>query len=311
MNLSAVSGGANALITDSVVQEIDIKTGLVMWEWHALGHIPVGESKNPVPGGNYPWDYVHVNSIDPGPAGDVLISARNTWGLYDIDIRSGGVRWRLGGANSSFALAPGTRFYWQHDAEFQPGGLISLFDNASDPPKEPQSRGLLLRPDAATHTVALVNQFVNPTRTLLAESQGNALSLPAGNWLLGYGGLPNFTEFDPAGHVLLDGTLGRNVQDFKTFLSPWSAKAPGAPALSAQPNGAGGLSVSMSWNGATDVSSWRVLAGSAPGSLAALATGAKTGFQTTIEVESTGPYVQAQALDRSGAVIGVSATAKL
>jgi hypothetical protein len=29
------------VLTDSVVQQIDIKTGLVMWEWHALGHIPL------------------------------------------------------------------------------------------------------------------------------------------------------------------------------------------------------------------------------------------------------------------------------
>ena len=110
------------------------------------------------------------------------------------------------------------KFYWQHDAEFQPGGLISVFDNGSDPPKEKQSRGLLLAPNLSTHTVTLLKQFTNPTQTLLAESQGNVLSLPGGNWLLGYGGLPNFTEFDSAGHVLFDATLGKNVQDFRTYL---------------------------------------------------------------------------------------------
>ena len=63
----------------------------------------------------------------------MLLSARNTWTLYDVDIHSGAIRWRLGGAHSSFKLGPGTRFYWQHDAELQPGGLISVFDNGSDP----------------------------------------------------------------------------------------------------------------------------------------------------------------------------------
>ncbi len=111
--------------------------------------------------------------------------------------------WAASTAASS--SAPGTRFYWQHDAEWQPGGLISVFDNGSDPPKEKQSRGLLLDPNLATHTVTLVKQFVNPTKTLLAASQGNTLSLPGGNWLMGYGGLPNFTEYDSSGHVLLDG----------------------------------------------------------------------------------------------------------
>ena len=48
-----------------------------------------------------------------------------------------------------------------------------MFDNGSDPPKEKQSRGLLLDPNIADHTVTLVKQFTNPTKTLLAESQGN------------------------------------------------------------------------------------------------------------------------------------------
>ena len=39
---------------------------------------------------------------------------------------------------------------------------------------------------------------------------------------MGYGGLPDFTEYDSSGHVLLDGSLGKNVQDFRTYLAPWS-----------------------------------------------------------------------------------------
>jgi hypothetical protein len=308
-DLSSVHGPANGILTDSVAQQIDIKTGLVMWEWHTLGHIPLTDSNNPVPK-SYPWDYAHLNSADPGASNDVLVSVRNTWTLYDIDIRSGSIVWRLGGRRSSFKLGSGTRFYWQHDAEFQPGGLVSVFDNGSDPPKEKQSRGLLLRPDPSTHTVSLVKQFVNPSKTLLAESQGNALSLPGGNWLLGYGRLPNFTEFDSAGHVLLDGTLGKDVQNFKSFLSPWEGHPTTAPAVLARPAGAGAIGVAVSWNGATDVASWRVLAGASSSSLAAVATAAKSGFQTSLTVHTAGPYVAAQALDGSGAVLGTSATVK-
>src|SRR6202035_5691125 len=310
MNLSSAHGASAGVLTDSVVQEIDIKTGLVMWEWHALGHIALRESNNPVPHSGYPWDYIHVNSADPGAAGDVLISARNSWGLYDVDIHSGGFIWRIGDRRSNFKLGPGTRFYWQHDAQFQPGRRISLSDNGSRPPKEKQSRGLLLRPDTATHSVSLVRQFVNPTKTLLAESQGNALSLFAENWLLGYGRLPNFTEFDSSGGVLLDGTLGRNVQDFKTNLSPWRGTPTTPPSVLAQPAQPGGMTVAVSWNGATDVAAWRVLAGASPGALSASTTAAKAGFQTTIVTPAPGPYVAVQALDGSGAVIAVSPVAK-
>ncbi len=310
MNLSSVHGRSDGVLTDSVIQEIDIKTGLVMWEWHALGNIPISESNNAVPKASYPWDYVHINTVDPGTDGDVLLSSRNTWALYDVDIRSGAVRWRLGGRHSSFRQGGGTRFYWQHDAEFQPGGLISLFDNGSTPPKEKQSRGLLLRPDTSANAVTLVKQFTNPSKTLLASSQGNTLGLPGGDWLMGYGGLPNFTEYDSSGHVLLDGTLGKNVQSFRTYLSPWSATAPGRPSLSAKSSGSGAVSLAMSWNGATSIASWRVLAGASSGALAPVASAARSGFETTLTAHTPGPYVAVQALDASGAVIGTSSTVK-
>ncbi len=308
-NLTSVKGSANGILTDSVIQEIDIKTGLVMWEWHALGHIAIGDSFNPLPSNGRPWDYVHINSVDPGASGDVLLSARNTWTLYDVNIHTGGYNWRLGGGkHSDFKLGSGVKFYWQHDAEFQPGGLISVFDNGSDPPKEKQSRGLLLAPDLSTHTVRLLKQFTNPSRTLLAESQGNVLSLPGGDWLLGYGGLPNFTEFDSTGHVLLDATLGKNVQNFRTYSSPWSAHPTSTPSLAVQPRAAGGVSVAASWNGATEVASWQVLAGSSPTSLTVAASAPKGGFQTSIALASTPAYLAVQALSSTGAVIGRSPT---
>ena len=309
-NLSAHGGLSNGVLTDSVIQEIDIKTGLVMWEWHSYGHIPLSESKNPAPKSHYPWDYVHINSADPGPSGDVLLSSRNTWALYDVDIRSGGVRWRLGGSHSSFKQGPGTSFYWQHDAEFQPGGLISVFDNGSDPPKEKQSRGLVLALDTSGHKVTLKRAFTNPSRTLLASSQGNTLALPNGDWLMGYGGLPDFTEYDSSGHVLLDGRLGKDVQDFRTYFAPWTGAPKTPPAAVAKASGAGAMTVAASWNGATEVASWRVLAGPSAGALAAVATAPKTGFETTIAAQSSGPYVQVQALDTAGNVLSSSAVVK-
>jgi Arylsulfotransferase (ASST) len=320
MNLSSAGGESNGVLTDSVVEEIDIKTGLVMWEWHALGHISLSESNNPAPKASYPWDYVHINSISPGPEsgagtgadqpGQVLLSSRNTWTLYDVNMHTGSIDWRLGGSHSSFKLGGGTRFYWQHDSEWQPGGLISVFDNGSDPPKEKQSRGLLLDPNTSNRTVTLLKQFTNPSKTLLASSQGNLLNLSSGestsgNWLMGYGGLPNFTEYDPSGHVLLDGTLGKNVQSFRTYIDPWSGQAPGAPSVAVS-----GSSVAVSWNGATNVASWQVLGGASATALAPVAKAAKAGFQTTISVPAGNAYVAVQALDSSGAALATSATVK-
>jgi Arylsulfotransferase (ASST) len=302
--------GAGGVLTDSVVQEIDVRTGLVMWEWHALGHIPLSDSHNPIPHNGNPWDYIHVNSIDPGTSNDVLVSARNSWGLYDVDIRTGAFNWQLGGKHSTFKLGPGTKTYWQHDAEWQPGGLISVFDNGSTPPREKQSRGVLLKPDFAARTVALAKAFVNPSKTLLAPAQGNTLALPGGDWLMGYGNLPNFTEYDSGGHVLLDGTLGHNVQDFRTFLSPWSGRPETAPAVVAKRSGAS-VTVSTSWNGATGVASWKLLAGSSPSVLVPIATVPRHGFQTTATVTTGAPYVESWALDANGNELGASAATRV
>src|ERR1700722_14864121 len=305
MNLRSVHGAANGILTDSVGQQIDIKTGLVMWEWHALGHIPLHDSYNTVPSSSYPWDYIHINSIAPGTSGDVLLSARNSWELYDVDIKTGGFNWQLGGGHSNFKLGPGTKTYWQHDAEWQPGGLISVFDNGSTPPKERQSRGVLLKPDYGAKTVALAKAFTNPTKTLLAPAQGNTLSLPGANWLMGYGNLPNFTEYDSAGHVLLDGTLGHNVQDFRTYLAPWSGQPETEPALVTKRSGSN-VTVSTSWNGATGVASWQVFAGSSPTLLVPVTTVTRSGFQTTATVGTSASYIETRALDANGNVLGTS-----
>jgi Arylsulfotransferase (ASST) len=311
LNLSTAHGTTRSVVLDSVVQEIDTRTGLVMWEWHALGHIPITESEVPLAEGGSPWDYAHVNSIDPGSAGDVLLSARSTSALYDVDIHSGGVRWRLGGKRSSFRLGPGAAFYWQHDAEFQPGGRISLFDNGSEPPREKQSRGLLLTTARLTDSVSLDRQFVNPTRTLLSVSQGSMVRLAAGNWLLGYGRLPNFTEFDPAGRVLFDATLARGVQDFSVEESAWRGRPLTAPSLTATLLGPELVAVQVSWNGATEVARWRVLAGRSPRALSPVAVVRRTGFETAITARAPGLYLAVQALDRSGAVIGSSAVVRV
>lgn len=309
-NLSSVGGSRNGVLSDVVVQEIDVKTGLVMWEWHALGHIPLRDSYNPVSHWGDTWDYAHVNSISPGSSGDVLLSARNTWALYDVDIRTGAIRWQLGGKHSTFKLGPGTRTYWQHDAEWQRGGLISVFDNGAIPAEERQSRGVLLRPNIRRRTVTLVKAFVNPAKRLLAPAQGNVQSLPGGDWLMGYGNLPNFTEYDSAGRVLLDGTLGHGVQDFRAYLDTWSGRPTSPPQVAVERRVRGPLEVLASWNGATAVATWRVLTGSSPSSLKALTSGSRTGFQTAIPVSGSPAYVAVQALDSAGGVLGTSSTVR-
>jgi hypothetical protein len=311
MNLSSVHGAKNGILTDGVVQEIDVKTGLVMWEWHALGHVPLTDSTLKPSNSTYPWDYIHVNSIDPGNFKDVLLSSRNMCALYDVDVKTGAFNWQIGGKHSTFKLGPGAKTYFQHDAEWQPGGLISVFDNGASPPKEKQSRGVLLKPSFSSKTVTLAKAYTNPTHKLLAVAQGNMLGLPGGNWLMGYGNDPNFTEYSSSGEVLLDGTLGKGVQNFRTYLSPWSGHPTAAPAIAATRGGTS-VTVNTSWNGATEVASWEFLAGESPSALTPFATASKSGFETSatlttpVYVRAAALYVESRALDANGNMLGSS-----
>ena len=98
-------------------------------------------------------------------------------------------------------------------------------------------------------------------------------------------------------------------------MQPWSGH-PGEPAGGGRVCGAGaqgGASVYASWNGATEVASWKVLAGASPSALKPVGGAPRSGFETAIAAPGVGAggYVAVQALDAAGAVIGTSATVKI
>ncbi len=200
LDLSSVGGPREGKVFEGVVQELDIPTGRVLFEWHSLDHVGIDESYSKPPPAKRgaaaaPYDYFHVNSIDEDADGNLLVSARNTHALYKIDRRTGDITWRLGGKRSDFATGPGTTFGWQHDARWRPGGEISLFDNEADPPLAKQSRALVLRVDTKTRRVELVHAYTHPAG-LLSGSQGDIQFLPGGHVFVGWGSNPYFTEFD-------------------------------------------------------------------------------------------------------------------
>ncbi len=195
-NLKKAEGSSKGAIDDAAVQEIDIKTGLVRWEWHALDHVAVAESETSPPQG-VPWDWFHLNSIDLESDGNVLLSARSTWAAYQLQGGSGKILWRLGGLKSSFEMGPGTKTAWQHDGRVLADGEITLFDDGSNPPVHAQSRALRIRLNQQTHTATLTKAYVHPDAQLLSSSQGNMQTLADGNAVVGYGGVPQISEYAP------------------------------------------------------------------------------------------------------------------
>ncbi|MGH2850423.1 MAG: arylsulfotransferase family protein, partial [Solirubrobacteraceae bacterium] len=300
MDLTRYGGLRSGLIEDGVVQEVDIKTGLVMFEWHAIGHVAIPDTYMRAPHEHgRTLDFFHVNSIDPLPNGDFLVSSRNTWATYLINAR-GSIVWRLGGKKSSFALGDGVRFAWQHDAELLSSGVLTVFDNEAGPPEARQSRGVEIALDEAGHRATLVHQLTYPGRRILSQSQGDVQRLSGGDSLVGWGQVGEATEFAANGTVTFDMHLAPPTSTYRAFRYPWHGQPLRQPALRATSPSDGVTHLWASWNGATDVASWRVLAGSSRATLKLVATYPATGFETAIDAPTTAPVVRVQALSAAG-----------
>jgi hypothetical protein len=309
-NLSPIGGPAYGAVTDGMLQEIDVRTGLVMYEWTSLDHVGLSDSYTPVgsasPG--WPYDYFHINSISLDHDGSLLVSARNTWTVYRIEAGTGRIAWRLGGKHSSFSESPQTRTAYQHDPRELPGGAISIFDNGASPNVHGQSRAIVVDINAQTKTAALAGQLTHAPG-LVADSQGNMQALANGDWFVGWGQLPDFSEFGPEGKLLFDAHFPGLTQSYRSLRFEWTGTPAHPPAYSFQPEAGGAGVVYASWNGATLVSAWRVLAGPSASALKTVAQGPRTGFETAIKLPgaTAGPYVAVQALGSAGQVLGTSA----
>ncbi|MGD0199097.1 MAG: arylsulfotransferase family protein [Solirubrobacteraceae bacterium] len=327
-DLASVGGPRNGVILDAVAMAIDVKTGLVRWEWHALDHVSVNDSETSP--SNRAWDWFHLNSIDPEPDGDVFISARNTWAGYQLQGSTGRILWTLGGIASSFKLGPGAQTAWQHDGRVLPNGEVTFFDDGSDPPAPSrdgaanaaydQARGVTISVDLADHRARLVASLTHPGAPLLSGSQGNMQTLAGGDTLVAFGGVPEITEFSKRGTVLFDAHLPYDMIFYRAFRASWSGRPATAPAVVANLNNVGETIVHMSWNGATGVAAWRVLAGGRRSALKAAATVPDSGFESEAELPggngygalpSSLRYVAVQALDRGGHVLATSPTVSI
>ena len=306
-DLSPVGGARNGAIVDTAVQAVDMKTGLVRWEWHSLDHVGVEESHVPVPTVASPWDPFHLNSVDPQPDGDVLISARSTWAAYQLDGATGAILWRLGGPRSSFTMAAGTSTAWQHDARLQPDGTVTTFDDGSNPPVHYQSRGLRVAIDTRRRVSRLVRAYAHPGSRLLSDSQGNAQALGDESMVVGWGAVPSVSEIAKSGALLFDAHLPPGSSSYRAFRFSWSGHPLSPPVASARVLATGdSTAVFASWNGTTEVSSWRVLAGPTPSSLTVQASMPDSGFESSITFPTAYSYVAVQALSRSGQLLGTS-----
>jgi hypothetical protein len=304
-NVKSNGGPKNGAVTDSVVQEIDIATGNVLFEWHSLDHAPLSLSNQPY-SDTASYDYFHVNAIDPLKSGIVLVSSRNTSTVYGVAQDTGKVLWRLGGKESSFTMGPGTSFNLQHSTQMHGRNTISIFDDEDVSPKDAPARAIFLHLNFKTHKATLERAYTDPGPVV--QAQGNVQLLANGDVFVGWGSGSSTSEFSKSGKLLFNGYFGSTLTSYRAYLEKWVGTPTTAPSVATSKGSNGDLTVYASWNGSTQTRSWEVLGGSDAANLSTLATAKSNGFQTRIQLPSTPAVLQVVAEGSNGQALRSSAT---
>lgn len=306
MDLTEVGGPSEGWVLDGRIQEVDIATGAVVFEWSAAEHVPAERTfQEIVPDDDAmgtqdaPFDWFHLNSVTEDDDGSLILSARNTHAIYKLDKQSGELVWTLGGKDSDFQIGEGTDFAWQHDAQRSDDGTITLLDNHVDldDADSEDSRGLRLELDEVDMTAEVAQQY-DPPQGRPAGSMAYLQELEDGTVVIGWGQEPYFSEFTNDGELILDASHGGDGS-YRAYRFRWEARPTTEPDVVVQDN-----SVFVSWNGATEVAQWRVVAGDDEASAEPVQTVERDGFETEISLNSGAAHVTVEALDHNGEVLG-------
>jgi hypothetical protein len=287
------------------VQSIDIASGAVRSQWNSLDHVALRDSYLPPPKTPAAWDAFHLNSVDEEAAGGLLLSARSTWAVYQLQPGSQALQWTLGGKHGTLRVAPGARMAWQHNAVLHPDGTLTAFDDETRPGASDQSRGVQLRLGGGSRPVTVLHSFEHAT-AITSASQGSLQELPGGRWLVGWGQVPYISEYAGNGSLLFDAHLPFAAGSYRALAYPWQGTPAHAPAVAATVLGAQSTAVYASWNGATGVAAWRVLAGTRRDQLYDFTTVPRGGFETQVLLEDPERYVEVQALGANGRTLASS-----
>ncbi|RAH77861.1 hypothetical protein BO86DRAFT_439752 [Aspergillus japonicus CBS 114.51] len=274
-------GGTSGWVLDGIFQEIDIETGALLFEWHALQHFPLNTTFHDLDScghrrcGSDPstaFDFFHINSMDKTPTGDYLISSRHTHSVISIDASSGAVQW--------------------HDARWRVPDMITLFNNSAKAENDrmPEARGIALKADVPAHQVWLQAFYRHPSHRK-SGSRGNVDILPSGNVLVGWGHSAAYTEYTADGTTILCSMHFSAFILFSVGLTNsyriFKDSGVGQP-LTDPPAVVVGRQVFVSWNGAMEVAKWRleVLDGSDQLTFHPVVTVPRQSFETAIALPS-------------------------
>jgi hypothetical protein len=231
-DLRPIGGPADQKVFDGIVEEVDIPTGRVLFQWDSADHVPYGDSHEPrPPTASAPWDWFHINAVHLDTDGNLLISSRYTWTTYKVDLHTGATIWQLGGKHSTFTLAaaPGQAldhaheiFAFQHDPEPLGNSEYTFFDDESNGSATllGHSRVVTVALDLTTKVATLVRSIDQPEGRV-AAAEGNAQTTGNGDVFVGWGALPYVSEFSPSGRLLFNAVLPSGVSTYRAYRLPW------------------------------------------------------------------------------------------
>ncbi|PKY03783.1 hypothetical protein P168DRAFT_327823 [Aspergillus campestris IBT 28561] len=267
-------------IRDGTFQEVEVATGSPRFQWRASDHVePVGP-RNDQTSQESPLDPYHISSVDKDTKGNYLVSLLSANSLVYVDGRTGKIIWTLGGGqdvNDFEDLSEGaaTSFFAQSHAHFvdtSTGSSIALFDNHVDGSASSSSRALYLDIDQEKMTVRLRKEY-HPSKPGPVTLLGGSVQLleEYGRVLVSYGagaGPASWTEHDVStGEVLCDVHFAPaftstgadasidapSIALDRVVRQHWTGYPPTRPDLALS-----GPEATVSWNGATEVTTWVV-----------------------------------------------------
>lgn len=284
--------------------------------------------------------------------GDYLVSTRHHETIYKVagkdtlsGAKPGSILWRLGGESAlrkDFEMIGNWTFSRQHHINFLgyggPDGKklrVSLFDNSwtvrnKEGFKGRASSGQIILLDEENMEAELEHEYVHPTGGL-SIAMGGMHVTPQGNAIVGWGTVPEITEYAEDGTLLFHARFANKTgENYRAYKYPWQGNPTSSPKLLAYSRHCAGQTVKgqeheksplmayVSWNGATDVYSYRfhVSTTSLRGPYFPAGTFPRTGFETTANLSSSiyssfvgfAPYVSVEALDKAGKVLGSTKT---
>jgi hypothetical protein len=319
MDMRKYGGKARATVLDCEIQQIDVATGDVLFEWHSLDHLAPSESYADLTGSVV--DYFHANTLaaDPQHPNNIIVSARHLSQVFSLSLKTGKIGWRVGGKHPTLHLAKGAvdtvpvggkqiPFSYQHDARIQSDGTLTVYDNGNQR-KPGFSRMASFTLDLGKHTVTENNGAeIRHKPDLYGDATGDARKLPNGDTFISWGTTGHATEYDADKHVVAEITTS---QTYRMFNADWHGAPVTRPSVATAVNADSQTTVYVSWNGATDVASWQVVSGPDATHLKPVTTAKRDGFETAIALPGDANYVQVQALNASGTVIGTSISTQI